>query len=319
MMGFISGQAEGLAYSIRNFNITYFIDLKVMSFFSFIVEAEIRWDIFLLGLLFILFISLGSYGLGMNIRDTRKKELEKLVKERTKELEKTNEELKQRNSELDRFVYSASHDLSSPLKSILGLINVAKLEKPDAQQLLYLNMMEKSVDKLESFIEEVIQYSRNARLPIKNEELEFKPFVKEIIHSYQYLPNYDKIQIEVEDSTGLPLYTDRLRLKIILNNLISNAIKFHRVTGNQQAEIRIKRMIADEYYIIVVTDNGSGIQPEYLDKIFDMFFRGTEGAPGSGLGLYILKEIVTKLDGKIEVVSKVGEGSVFTVSIPSSK
>lgn len=275
-----------------------------------------RWDIILPGLLFLIFVSLGSYGLGMNIRDKRKKILEKLVRKRTRELEKTNEELKLRNSELDRFVYSASHDLSSPLKSILGLINVAKLENPGADQLKYLNMMQTSVNKLESFIEEVIQYSRNARLAIRYESYQFKTFTADILQSYQYIINYDRISFEIEDNTGQPITTDGMRLKIILNNLISNAIKFHRIGGDIKPVIRIKRSIASNCDVISIQDNGRGIQSEFTERIFEMFFRGTEEIPGSGLGLYILKEIVSRLDGKINVKSQLGKGTTFTIILP---
>lgn len=285
-------------------------------FYSLFIQMMSRWDIILPGLLFLIFVSLGSYGLGMNIRDKRKKILEKLVRKRTRELEKTNEELKLRNSELDRFVYSASHDLSSPLKSILGLINVAKLENPGADQLKYLNMMQTSVNKLESFIEEVIQYSRNARLAIRYESYQFKTFTADILQSYQYIINYDRISFEIEDNTGQPITTDGMRLKIILNNLISNAIKFHRIGGDIKPVIRIKRSIASNCDVISIQDNGRGIQSEFTERIFEMFFRGTEEIPGSGLGLYILKEIVSRLDGKINVKSQLGKGTTFTIILP---
>ncbi|MBZ0244442.1 MAG: HAMP domain-containing histidine kinase [Cyclobacteriaceae bacterium] len=278
-----------------------------------------RWDVILLGLLFLLFVSLGSYGLGMNIRDKRKKILEKLVRKRTRELEKANEELKLRNSELDRFVYSASHDLSSPLKSILGLINVAKLENPGADQLKYLNMMQTSVNKLESFIEEVIQYSRNARLSIRYESYQFKNFAADILQSYQYVINYDKISFEVEDNTGKPIITDGMRLKIILNNLISNAIKFHRIDTNPKPIIKIKREANLKNDVISVEDNGRGIESEYTEKVFEMFFRGTEEVPGSGLGLYILKEIVNRLNGEVNLKSEVGKETTFTITLPRAE
>lgn len=289
------------------------------SLYILFTQVIYRWDIILPGLLFLFFVSLGSYGLGMNIRDRRKKTLKKLVKKRTEELEKTNKELKLRNDELDRFVYSASHDLSSPLKSILGLINVAKMENPEAQQLQYLIMMKKSVDKLESFIEEVIQYSRNARLPIKHECFQFKQFALDILLNYQYINDYNKITFEIEDTTGEPITTDGMRLRIILNNLISNAIKFHRTDLNEKPKVKITRLIESNNDVISVEDNGRGIESEYLDKVFEMFFRGTETMPGSGLGLYILKEIVNKLNGEIRVKSEVGKGTAFVIALPRAE
>lgn len=276
----------------------------------------LRWDVILSLVLFIVFVSLGSYGLGMNIRDKHKKELERQVRERTEELEKANYELQQRNSELDRFVYSASHDLSAPLKSILGLINVARLENPQSEMAKYLEMMEGSVMKLESFIDEVIQYSRNSRVPIQYEEIDFKKLILDILNDYRYAPNFDKINFKIESLLDKRMISDPMRLKIILNNLISNAIKFHRFGNGIEPEVLISAMLEDGFYKIAVQDNGRGIQSEYVEKIFEMFFRATEEVAGSGLGLYILKETVSRLNGTIEVKSELGAGTLFTVRIP---
>ncbi|MGE0589888.1 MAG: ATP-binding protein [Cyclobacteriaceae bacterium] len=276
----------------------------------------LRWEVILSLVLFILFVSLGSYGLGMNIRDKHKKELERQVRERTEELEKANYELQQRNSELDRFVYSASHDLSAPLKSILGLINVARLENPQSEMVKYLEMMEGSVVKLESFIDEVIQYSRNSRVPVQNEEIDFKRLISDILNDYRYAPNFDKINFKIECRDDMKMISDPMRLKIILNNLISNAIKFHRFGNGVRPEVVISAKIEGDNYRIAVQDNGRGIRSEYVEKIFEMFFRATEEVAGSGLGLYILKETVSRLNGTIEVKSELEVGTLFTVLIP---
>lgn len=286
--------------------------------FNFIL-AEIdwmRWDILLLFTLFIVFISLGSYGFGMSIRDKQKRKLEKLVKKRTDELESANAELKHRNSELDRFVYSASHDLSAPLKSIMGIINVARLEDPSSSQQKYLEMIEKSIIKLEGFIDEVIQYSRNARMPVQLEEVEFKPFVSGILSDYQFSPGFEKIKITINAPEEDKMITDTMRLKVILNNLISNAIKFHRTENGHVPEIQITFTNDEQYYHIAVMDNGRGIHSEYVDKIFEMFFRASEEVAGSGLGLYILRETITRLAGTIEVKSELGVGTEFRVTLP---
>ncbi len=287
--------------------------------FGILVNADpllLKGNVILFLTLFIIFISLGSYGLGMNLRDKQRKKLEKLVLERTEELEKANAELQHRNDELDRFVYSASHDLSAPLKSILGLINVARLENPKSDQVQYLEMMEQSVIKLEWFIKEVIQYSRNARMPVKFEEVDFTQLVSDILSDYQYDPNFRNIRVKVETTDGERLITDVIRLKIILNNLISNAIKFHRFENGMTPEIKISMLTMDDRHILTIQDNGRGIQTDYLEKIFDMFFRATEEVAGSGLGLYILKEAVMRLNGTIDVKSEFGSGTTFTIGIP---
>jgi len=143
-------------------------------------------------------------------------QLEMLVNQRTIELKKINDELSMRNSELDRFVYSTSHDLSAPLKSIRGLIMVAKMEETTSSQLSYLQMMERSVKKLEAFIADVINYSRNARSAVQRTPINFVQFIQQLLDDHQYAPNYDKISFVVEDHTTNIILSDEMRLKIIL-------------------------------------------------------------------------------------------------------
>jgi signal transduction histidine kinase len=246
----------------------------------------------------------------------RKRYLEAQIGQRTQELKKANEELTIRNTELDRFVYSASHDLSAPLKSILGLIRVAKLDNPDAMHRQYLDMMERSVFKLEDFIEEVVTYSRNTRMPLKFEGLEFRQFVQNLLQDHQYSPNFREIEFIIEDHTGEEMVSDITRMKIILNNLISNAIKFHWISADRKPFIRIALSKTEASYILTVSDNGRGIDEEHLSRIFEMFYRATDDAQGSGLGLYILKEAVLKLGGTVEARPVHDSGTEFIIMLP---
>jgi signal transduction histidine kinase len=271
--------------------------------------------IFLIVLVAIL-IAWASYGISSSIMNQRKQYLEDQINERTQELKKANEELTIRNTELDRFVYSASHDLSAPLKSILGLIRVAKLDKPDEVHRQYLDMMERSVFKLEDFIEEVVTYSRNTRMPLKFEPLDFRDFVQNLLLDHEYSPNFGHIDFKIEDRSGEPMISDVTRMKIILNNLISNAIKFHWVENGRKPFVKISLHRDDSWYIVNVTDNGKGIEQEHVKKIFEMFYRATDKAQGSGLGLYILKEAVVKLGGSVEAYSNPGQGTEFIIHLP---
>lgn len=267
-------------------------------------------------ILLVSFIAWSSFALAAYINRKRRQQLEALVNQRTVELKRINEELSMRNSELDRFVYSTSHDLSAPLKSIRGLIMVAKMEETTNSQLSYLDMMEKSVKKLEVFIADVINYSRNTRAPIQRTKIDFGAFIQQLLDDHQYAPNYAKISFSVEDNLSSPLQSDEMRLKIIFNNLISNAIKFHFVGNGKQPYVKIKANEQDGQFVFTVEDNGTGIQPELKDRIFDMFFRATDSVQGSGLGLYILRETVNKLNGHVEVKSTLGAGTSFTISLP---
>jgi signal transduction histidine kinase/ligand-binding sensor domain-containing protein len=267
-------------------------------------------------LLFCILIAWISYTVTSRILRKRKQYLEILVHERTQDLQKANEELTLRNNELDRFVYSASHDLSAPLKSVLGLITVARMDNPDEMHKQYLTMMERSVRKLEEFIQEVVSYSRNTRMPLKIEPCVFEEVVRGLLLDHQYSPNYDKIDFQIEDSTGRPMKTDITRIRIILNNLISNAIKFHRFNRGIALFVKISLSESSSRYTLIVQDNGSGIEAMHLAHIFEMFYRASEQSQGSGLGLYILKESVAKLGGTVEARSKLDEGTTVTIILP---
>lgn len=246
----------------------------------------------------------------------RQQELEKLVTERTIELERANADLLERNRELDQFVYSTSHDLSAPLKSIRGLINIANYEHDINAQKSLLGRMNESVIKLETFIRDVISYSRNARLDVKKTDINLKGLIHEILDHISNLDNFHKINFDISVDEDVFIASDETRVKIILNNLLSNAVKFQRFDEEQLPRVHVSYRYENAKHHIKVSDNGHGISEEYQDKIFNMFYRANATSDGSGLGLYILKETLRKLEGDVEVKSKEGVGSEFIVSFP---
>lgn len=269
-------------------------------------------------MLVVMVIAWVSYATASFFNRRRRQQLENLVNLRTAELKSINDELSMRNSELDRFVYSASHDLSAPLKSIRGLVTVARMDNPDNSQASYLDMIERSVLKLEVFIRDVINYSRNTRLPVERAVIDFSVFMKNLINDHQHSPNFDAIRFEVDDHLTSPLISDEMRLKIIFNNLLSNAIKFHLVKDGQQPFVHIAAEETEKEFVFRFSDNGPGIPESLKDKIFEMFFRATDTVQGSGLGLYILRETVHTMNGTVEVQSQIDEGATFVVRLPKS-
>jgi signal transduction histidine kinase len=233
---------------------------------------------------------------------------------RISRVEKRNAELRKLNSELDSFVYSTSHDLRAPLASVLGLINLSRLEDRNKEH--YINLIEKSVKKLDRFINEIIDYSRNARLDVNATPINFKKIIDEIFEDLEYLEEKNHITTNVEIIEGVPLNSDETRIAIILRNLISNAIKYYN-PANANPYLKIHVSSDENYGTILVMDNGIGIEPTRQKDIFKMFYRGSDKSSGSGLGLYIVKESVEKLGGRISVQSKIGEGSTFKVVLPS--
>ncbi len=237
--------------------------------------------------------------------------------EQKQALEKANSQLVKTNAELDRFVYSLSHDISAPLKSIKGLVNLNRIENSPEQSELYLSKIDTSIKRLEVFIAEVLDYSRTNRKELSSEKIHLENFVKEIIDDFRYMENFDPIQFELNLGAS-ELVSDRFLLKVILGNLISNAIKYQKKAPGHKPFVKINARTMDSFTKIQIEDNGEGIAPQSKDKIFEMFYRGSNSSTGSGLGLYILKEAVEKLDGNIEMSSELGKGSVFTISIPSA-
>jgi signal transduction histidine kinase len=225
-----------------------------------------------------------------------------------------NEQLQKANTELDRFVYSASHDLRAPLSSLLGLIEVAKLDHSGIDH--YLDMMRAKIHDLEDFIKEIISYSRNARMEVKKQPVNLKQTVDEVTEALTFSVGNPDIRIENLVSEDMIVHTDSVRLKIVLSNLIDNSLKY-RDEQKEKPFIRIEAAQRDDVKVIVVKDNGVGIDQVYLEKIFQMFFRASESSKGSGLGLYIVKETLGKINGSIQVESSLGAGTTFMVRIPS--
>lgn len=233
-------------------------------------------------------------------------------------LEKNIDELTKSNSELDKFVYSVSHDLRAPLSSMLGIIEISQDETTDELMLESLNMLRGNIKKLDGFIADILDYSRNSRVEVKKEQIHFKELLNDITQNLKYMGGSNrKVDIKINVNDNVVVHSDKSRLSIILNNLVSNAIRYQNSQiPNPFVDIRIDT--SDTETGIIIRDNGIGIDKENHQKIFDMFYRVSEESIGSGLGLYIVKETINKLQGHIEVESETGLGSTFKIKIPNN-
>lgn len=242
------------------------------------------------------------------------KRAEESLKKQATFIAQQNLELKKINAELDRFVYSASHDLRAPLVSIQGLSKLAIAESQSEVDRKYFKLINDRVIRLDDFIRDIIEYSRNARTERKLESFSLNPMINEVIENLKYMEGADRITFSVCSNVE-EVHTDKSRLKVVLSNIISNAIKYHNLRqDNPNVEIVSNQL--ESTVCIRIKDNGIGIPEEAREKIFDMFYRASDRAGGSGLGLYIVKEIVEKLEGSITVNSVFGEGTTFEVRIP---
>lgn len=229
---------------------------------------------------------------------------------------RTEQQLINTNYELDSFVYKVSHDLKAPLRSMLGLINLSQKENTDDTVKLYLDMMIRSIHNMDIFIKDLTQFSRNSRMEVVRESIDFQELIIKIDNNLKFEEHARIVKISYQINQELSFYSDPSRVETIVSNLLSNAYKYHRFDSNNPY-INIKIDVFGVKAIIEISDNGSGIADEYHNKIFQMFFRASEKSQGSGLGLYIVKSAIDKLEGTITLHSIHGKESTFTVEIPN--
>ncbi|SHN32007.1 PAS domain-containing sensor histidine kinase [Chitinophaga sp. CF418] len=234
-----------------------------------------------------------------------------------RELEDANDKLKKTNTELDRFVYSVSHDLRAPLASILGLIEFTASETDDGDIKQNLSMMEESIKKLDVFILDILDYSRNARLEVKRTPIDFSGLLIDIRNSLKFISTGNSnVEIRINIDEDGTFCSDRSRISIILNNLISNAVRYCD-PAKPAPYVEVTVVARAGGALIGVKDNGIGIHKDYHQYIFNMFYRISEKSKGSGLGLYLVKETIEKLNGDIQLTSMPGVGTEFKIYLPN--
>jgi signal transduction histidine kinase len=249
-------------------------------------------------------------------RAIKERRLEKLKREARYALRKQNRELVKVNSELDKFVYSVSHNLRGPLASVMGLLNIAESKAGSVEEIH--SMIRQSIMRLDETLKEIIDYSNNARSDIDAEEIDWKDVAKKSLEKLQYLPNVGTIEASFDDSEAkFPFYSDQSRLEIIFSSLYSNSILYSTLASKPVIDTKIS--VAYDVVTITVSDNGIGISESCLPHVFNMFYRANERSSGAGLGLYITKETVKKLGGSIHVMSTLNEGTTVVITLPNNQ
>ena len=230
------------------------------------------------------------------------------LKNKIAELEKTNDEL-------NRFIYSISHELRAPLVSVIGIVNLVKMENLYHSSGEYWSLVETCSNKLDYYIQKTLQYYKNNRTQSADSLIEFKPLTTELIDLYSYANRDTQFTTNVNQT--VPFTGDLFRIEVIMGNLISNAIKYQK-SNEVNKKVNIDINVTPEFAEITITDNGVGILNEHLEKIFTQFFK-SKNHHGSGLGLFIVKEALTKIDGRIAVNSSIDHGTTFKITIPNGK
>ncbi|HYF68671.1 MAG TPA: HAMP domain-containing sensor histidine kinase [Ohtaekwangia sp.] len=227
-------------------------------------------------------------------------------------LEDERQKLEKANKELDRFMYSTSHDLRAPIASILGLTYLGKLEFQEEKARLFMEMIEERIRKLDSVISDILSLSRTKKFEVKIEEVKLAELLEDVVADIRFNKNAPAITLDYQPDPSHVFKSDYSQMKIVLCNLMGNAVKYHNLNQpNPFIKVTFRRH--EDYVEIGVEDNGQGIPEESLPSIFEMFYRASVNTEGTGLGLYIVNEALNKVKGSISVDSSYGKGSVFTI------
>ncbi len=229
---------------------------------------------------------------------------------------KTEKELVETNQELDTFFYKASHDLKGPLASVMGIVNLARLENSDPLNEKYFSMIETSVKRLDRTLLDLIELARTRKGTSKLSQINIMSMVQDILHSLRHLPDFGSINFEVKIDHLLELKADKVLVLSVFQNLIHNAINY---CNQDRPHVKIKVEKDVNGIVLAVIDNGLGIHEAIRDRVFEMFYRGHPDSTGSGLGLFIVKNALEKMKGTISFESEVGKGTTFTVHIPNAR
>ncbi len=232
-------------------------------------------------------------------------------------LEDERQKLNEENKELDSFLSSTSHDLRTPIASILGLTYLGRIELQEEKARTFMNIIEERIKKLDLVISDILNLSRSKKIDVKIQELDLRELIEETIADIRFNKGVSAIFLDYQAHPSHTFKSDYNQMKIILNNLMANAVKYHNLNQTDPF-IRVTFQRNKHVVEIAVEDNGRGISKDSVPKIFDMFYRASDDTDGTGLGLYIVKEALNKIKGIIFVDSELGRGSKFRIVLESA-
>lgn len=227
-----------------------------------------------------------------------------------------NIELQKAYSELTKFAYSVAHDFKGPVMSIQGALAIvaAEVKEPKLQELVSMTIA--SAGKLSNFVDNMFDYYKSNQGELAISDINFDEVGKYYKELFAVEAALKKVNYDISISQTQTFRSDHAKLSLVLNNLINNAFKFLKKDATD-SKVSVKIEANKEIAVIEVTDNGIGIEPKYVDSIFEMFYRATTHAPGSGFGLFNVKDAIAKLDGNIVVKSTPNEGTSFIITLPT--
>ncbi|WP_038031211.1 sensor histidine kinase [Thermonema rossianum] len=224
-------------------------------------------------------------------------------------------ELQRLSDELDNFVYHASHELRAPLRSILGIVQLMEFNPSADNVQQCVGHLKRSIERLDETIQLVVAVSETQAHNNEAEPIDVETLIRQSIEHYDYLNQDQRVDIRYEVRFDTEVMIDKFSLSLIINNLLSNALKYADY-AKPHPMVRIVAEVQDSNLILSIEDNGVGIPLKIQPHIFKMFYRGHERSEGAGLGLYIVKKVVSRLGGRILFVSEPGKSTTFYVRLP---
>jgi len=238
-------------------------------------------------------------------------------KQAERERESNYRKLQEANKELKTFIYRASHDIRGPICSLKGLISVAKNESGDRDLVQLMDFMDNSANKLDNILMHLISTLELRDKEVLPEVIDFKAIIRDILDGYKESAKFRKLNVSVMTMPAA-FTSDKKIITAILKNIIDNAIKYHNY-AIMYPFINMEVTAVENGVEINVSDNGVGIKAELVEKVFDMFFRASDQTEGTGLGLYLTKIGVEKLNGTILMSSEEKSGTTVRIFIPVMK
>lgn len=198
---------------------------------------------------------------------------------------------------------------------MLGIANIAKYEVNDEKALQLFSMIENRAKKLDAVIGDILNLARSKKMELKIEPVDFNKIIEEVLNDVKVIAQQHNVELQYTQDSSNFLFSDKNQLRIVLGNLISNAVKYQN-PDEPKPLVSVKFRKDARKISILVIDNGIGIPEDSQPKIFEMFYRASLATEGTGLGLYIAKEAVQKLGGEITFTSEEGKGTTFKIALP---
>jgi len=241
------------------------------------------------------------------------RDLERKVSERTMQLEAA-------NKELESFSYSVSHDLRTPLRAIDGFSHILLddyADKLDDEGKRLLKVVRDNTSRMGQLIDDILKFSRTGRVELTSSGIDMEHMAHAVIEELQTAVTGSKLQVEIEPIP--PARGDNAMMRQVFANLLSNAIKFS--STREKPRIQVGATVNDDETVYYVRDNGVGFDMQYADKLFGVFQRlhSVNEFEGTGIGLAIVKRIVTRHGGRVWADGKVNEGATIYFALPNGE